>query len=75
MTRDEAAEEIRKRGGNVTNSVSKNTSFLVVGEAAGATKSDQARTLGVPVLNEKEFLEKLGSPKEANTKKKQGELF
>jgi DNA ligase (NAD+) len=75
MARDEAAEEVRKRGGSVTNSVSKNTSFLVVGEDAGATKSDQARTLGVPMLNEKEFVEMLGSAKEAKPETKQGELF
>jgi DNA ligase (NAD+) len=75
MSRDEASEEIRKRGGSVTNSVSKNTSYLVVGENAGATKSDQARTLGVPMLNEKEFLEMLGPPKETKSETKQRELF
>jgi NAD-dependent DNA ligase len=59
MSRDDAAAEIRKRGGNVTNSVSKNTSFLVVGADAGATKRDQARTLGVPVMEEQQFLSML----------------
>jgi DNA ligase (NAD+) len=56
MTREEAAEEIRKRGGSVTNSVSKNTSFLIVGENAGATKSDQAKALGVQQITEDQFL-------------------
>ncbi len=56
MDRDEAAEEIRKRGGSVTNSASKNTSFLVVGENAGVTKSEQAKSLGVKELSEKQFL-------------------
>ena len=75
MTRDEAAEEIRKRGGSVTNSVTKSTSFLVVGEEPGATKSEQARNLGVAMLNEKEFLEILGSPKTAKSEPKQRELL
>ena len=52
MTRDAAAAEIRKRGGAVVSSVSRNTSYLVVGESAGATKSRQARELGVAELSE-----------------------
>jgi DNA ligase (NAD+) len=60
MTRDEAAEEIRKRGGKVTNSVSKTTTFLIVGENAGATKSEQARKLGVEEVNEQQFITMLG---------------
>jgi DNA ligase (NAD+) len=75
MSRDEAAEEIRKRGGSVTNSVSKNTNFVVVGEEPGATKTEQAKALGVPMLNEKEFLEMLGPPKPAKSKPGQRELF
>jgi DNA ligase (NAD+) len=59
MSRDEAADEVRKRGGSVTNSVSKNTSFLVVGENPGATKTDQAKALGVPQLTEDQFLDML----------------
>ena len=56
MSRDEAAEEIRKRGGNVTNSVSKNTSFLVIGEEPGTTKTEQAKALGVQQITEDQFL-------------------
>ena len=60
MSRDQAAGEIRTRGGNVTNAVSKNTNFLVVGENAGATKTEEAQTLGVKAITEKEFVEMLG---------------
>jgi DNA ligase (NAD+) len=60
MGRDTAAEEIRKRGGSVTNSVSKNTSFLVVGENPGTTKVVQAKALGIPEIDEKRFLSLLG---------------
>jgi len=60
MPRAEAAEEIRKQGGSVTNSVSKNTSYLVVGESPGETKTDQAKAFGIPQLSEDQFLAMLG---------------
>ena len=50
---------MRKRGAKVTDSVSKKTDFLVVGEDAGS-KLAKAEKLGVKILNESEFLEKLG---------------
>jgi len=49
FTRDSAAEAISSRGGKVAGSVSKKTSFVVVGESPG-TKADRAEELGVPVL-------------------------
>ena len=58
MSRDEAAAEIRQRGGTVTGSVSKNTDYLVHGEDAGS-KMEKARALGIEMLNEKEFLARL----------------
>jgi DNA ligase (NAD+) len=51
MSRDEAKEYIQVRGGKVTDSVSKKTSYLVAGEAAGS-KLTKAQELGVPVLDE-----------------------
>ncbi len=59
MKRDEAADEIRKRGGNVSSAVSKNTDYLVAGEEAGS-KLDKARSLGIRILSEHEFREMLG---------------
>ena len=50
-TRDEAAEAIQDRGGKVSGSVSKKTSFVVAGENAGS-KLDKAEAFGVPVLDE-----------------------
>jgi DNA ligase (NAD+) len=51
MSRDEAKDFIKTHGGKVTDSVSKNTSYLVAGEAAGS-KLDKATQLGVPVIDE-----------------------
>jgi DNA ligase (NAD+) len=55
ITRDEAKELIRAAGGAVSSSVSKKTDYVIVGEQAGSKATD-ARTLGVPVLTEEEFL-------------------
>jgi DNA ligase (NAD+) len=60
MTRDEASERIRARGGKTTASVSKNTTYVVTGDAAGS-KLDKARKLGVPILDEAAFLKLLDS--------------
>lgn len=54
MTRDEAKEKIRKIGGKISSSVSKNTDFVIVGEKAGS-KKDKAETLSVIILSEEEF--------------------
>ena len=54
FSRDEAKEAIITRGGKAAGSVSKNTSYLVAGDAAGS-KMDKAVSLGVPVLDEEGF--------------------
>jgi DNA ligase (NAD+) len=59
MSREDAKAEIEKRGGKVTDSVSKNTNYLVVGENAGS-KLDKARTLGVTTLDEQAFIALIG---------------
>lgn len=58
FTRDEATEKIELFGGKVAGSVSKKTSFVVVGENAGS-KERKARELGIPILTEADFLEKI----------------
>jgi len=56
FTRDEATEKIELFGGKASGSVSKKTSFVVVGQNAGS-KERKARELGIPILTEDEFLE------------------
>ena len=55
MTRDEAGSQLKARGAQVSGSVSKKTSYVVAGEAAGS-KYDKAVALGVPVLDESQLL-------------------
>ncbi len=55
LSRDEAKEKIRSLGGGVSESVSKDTSYLVAGENTGS-KYDKAVSLGVKVITEEEFL-------------------
>ena len=60
FTREEADEAITSRGGKSASSVSKKTSYVVVGDSPGS-KYDKAIELGVPVLDEAAFVKLLGS--------------
>lgn len=60
ISRDDAKEMIRARGGEVSSSVSKNTDYVVAGSDPGE-KYDKAQELGVKILNEEEFLRLLES--------------
>ena len=55
FTREEATEQIELFGGKASGSVSKKTSYVVVGENAGS-KERKARELGIPILSEDDFL-------------------
>jgi DNA ligase (NAD+) len=62
LTRDAARELIEGRGGRVTSSVSKKTSYVVVGETPGS-KADDARRLGVTILDEPALLALVEEPR------------
>ena len=55
FTREEATEKIELFGGKASGSVSKKTTYVVVGENAGS-KERKARELGIPILSEDDFL-------------------
>ncbi|NBO70382.1 MAG: NAD-dependent DNA ligase LigA [Bacteroidetes bacterium] len=63
MTRKEAIEEIEKRGGKVTGSVSKKTMYLIAGEQAGS-KLKSAQELSIPILSEDDFAQVLQGTKQ-----------
>ena len=58
FTREEATEKIELYGGKASGSVSKKTSYVIVGENAGS-KERKARELGIPILSEDDFLNML----------------
>jgi DNA ligase (NAD+) len=60
LSRTQAEALIVKNGGKAASSVSKKTSFVLAGEAAGS-KLTKAQALGVPVLDEAQFLEMVQS--------------
>lgn len=70
LGRKEAAELIENRGGNVSSSVSKNTSIVVAGEESGS-KLKKAQDLGVKIIDEKIFRQLL----EANQKDEIDEII
>jgi DNA ligase (NAD+) len=61
-SREQAQAELEARGAKVTNSVSKKTTGLVVGEEPGASKLTKAQASGVPLLDEAELAKLLETP-------------
>lgn len=58
LTRDELKEKIEKSGGKISNSISKNTNYLIYGEKAGS-KLQKAKDLSIALLTEDEILKEL----------------
>ncbi len=59
LTRDEAKDRIKSLGGKTKESVTRETNYLVVGEAPGS-KYEKAKKLGLKILEEEEFLQLIG---------------
>ncbi len=59
-SRDEYKALIERHGGKNTSSISGKTAFLLAGENMGSSKLQKAEKLGVPVIDEEEFLKKIG---------------
>ena len=60
LSRDEAEKIIADNGGKAASSVSKKTSYVLAGEKAGS-KLDKAKTLGIPVITQQEFLDMINN--------------
>ncbi|MEO7085191.1 MAG: NAD-dependent DNA ligase LigA [Gemmatimonadaceae bacterium] len=60
LSREQATEMVESNGGRVSSSVSKKTTFVLVGEEAGS-KLEKAKALGVETIDEAEFLRRLGA--------------
>ena len=58
-SRDEYKEMIERNGGKNVGSISKKTTFILAGENMGPSKLEKAQKLGVPIINEDEFLRML----------------
>jgi DNA ligase (NAD+) len=66
MKRNQAEEKVKALGGSAKSSVVKDLSFLVTSDpGSGSGKSKKARTLGIPVLGEEDFLALLADPARA----------
>jgi DNA ligase (NAD+) len=66
LTREEAEALIESHGGKVSGSVSKKTSYVLMGDTPGS-KADKARSLGVPIISEEQLLEMIsGNPTQSN---------
>ncbi|RUA16842.1 MAG: DNA ligase (NAD(+)) LigA, partial [Flavobacteriia bacterium] len=59
VSRDELKKLIEDNGGKVASSISSKTSFVVAGDNMGPSKRTKAESLGVPIISEQEFLQKL----------------
>ena len=59
-SRDEYKEMIEKHGGKNVGSISGKTSFILAGDNMGPSKLEKAKKLGVPIMNEDEFLQLVG---------------
>ena len=58
MSRDKAYEEIKRRGGQTSDTVSKKVNLLIVGEDAGS-KLEKAKKLGIRIISQEEFFQML----------------
>ncbi|MBR5039106.1 MAG: NAD-dependent DNA ligase LigA [Prevotella sp.] len=60
-SRDEYKMMIEQHGGKNVGSISNKTSFILAGENMGPSKLQKAEKLGIPIINEEEFLQMIGS--------------
>jgi DNA ligase (NAD+) len=60
-SRDELKQDIEKRGGKVSGSISSKTSFVVAGDDMGPSKRQKAEELNIPILTEQMYIEMISA--------------
>jgi len=60
MSRNELKKAIEDNGGKVTASISKKTNFIVAGDNMGPSKLTKAQDLGIEIISEQDFIDKIG---------------
>ena len=60
MSRNELKKAIEDNGGKVTASISKKTNFIIAGDNMGPSKLTKAQDLGVEIISEQDFIDKIG---------------
>ena len=58
-SRNELKKMIEKHGGKNVSSISKKTTFVLAGENMGPSKKEKAEDLGIPLISEEEFINKI----------------
>jgi DNA ligase (NAD+) len=59
MTRDELKKSIEDNGGKLSSSISKKTNFIVAGDNMGPSKLTKAKDLGIEIISEQDFIDKI----------------
>ena len=59
MSRNELKKAIEDNGGKVSSSISKKTNFIVAGDNMGPSKLQKAETLGITIISEQDFIDKI----------------
>ena len=59
MSRNELKKAIEDNGGKVSSSISKKTNFIVAGDNMGPSKLSKAESLGIPIISEQDFIDKI----------------
>ena len=59
MSRNELKKAIEDNGGKVSSSISKKTNFIIAGDNMGPSKLTKAKDLGIPIISEQDFIDKI----------------
>ena len=61
MSREKIKQLVVENGGKLSSAVNSKTKFIIGGQSIGPTKKEKAKTLKIPIISEKDFLEMLNT--------------